>query len=97
MYDKNPSLKIVFKEISRANKPALHTNNLNDVETLSKILTFVNDYCLSLDGPASSRICTDISFFECLISTPCFPPHSPHAAIKKYFTCKPEIDLDCVC
>ena len=89
----NASLKIIFKETSRCHKPVLHTNNLDDIETLSKVLSFVNDHCLSLDACASSRICTDISFFECLISTPFFPPHSPHAILKKYFTfCKD----DCV-
>lgn len=81
------SLKIIFKETSRCHKPTLHTNNLDDIETLSKVLSFVNDYCLSLDSCASSRICTDIAFFECLVATPFFPPHSPHAVLKKYFTC----------
>lgn len=91
--DKNSSLKIIFKETSRSHKPVLYTNNLDDIETLGKVLTFVNDYCLSLDACASSRICTDISFFESLIDTPFFPPHSPHAVLKKYFTC-PKTDGD---
>ena len=85
--ENNASLKIIFKETSRCHKPVLHTNNLDDIETLSKVLSFVNDYCLSLDACASSRICTDICFFESLMSTPFFPPHSPQAVLKKYFTC----------
>lgn len=91
-----PSLKLVFKEISRTHKPTLCTNNANDLNTLGKVLSLVNNYCLSLDGCASSRVCTDIQFFEQLVATPCFPPNTPLSALKKYFTC-PIDETSCNC
>ena len=53
--DNNTSLKIIFKETSRCHKPTLHTNNLDDIETLSKVLSFVNDFCLSFNQIWSSE------------------------------------------